>query len=125
MMRYSRSDRISIDLDSFNQFELLKTYYNMKNMFENVLVKKTLHGYHVMAYCEKRTPELNLHVRTMLNDCRNRLELDYWRLVHDESDLIETLFSKKIMDGVVGIEEDFNIDSKPFWGNTKLRINRR
>ena len=114
-MRFLRKNRISIDIDNDNQFNLLKTYYNMKNMFEHVLTKKTLHGYHIMAYHKNRTSELNMHIRNILGDCCNRLELDTWRLNEFEPDLIETLFEEKILYGVKGVEEDFNILSKPFW----------
>jgi len=114
-MRYVRKNRISIDLDSFNQLQMLKTYYNLKYCFENVLIKKTLHGYHIMAYKKDRTPEENLHYRLMFGDCKNRSELDHFRLMENEPELIETLFKHKVIDKEYGEESEFRILSEPFW----------
>ena len=124
IMRFLRKNRISIDLDSFNQFNLLKSYYNLKHCFDNVLVKETMHGYHIMAYKKDRTLEENMHFRLMHNDCIGRLGLDTNKMIYDR-DSVETLFMFKNQEGKKGGEVDIDILSKPFWGNTKLRINRR
>ena len=114
-MRYLRKNRISIDLDTFNQLDMLKAYFNLRHGFKNVLVKKTLHGYHVMAYKKNITQEDNLHYRLMFGDCINRGELDHFRLIENEPDLIETLFKRKKVGKEKGEEMDFNVLAEPFW----------
>jgi len=115
--RIKRSDRISIDLDNKNQFNLLKTYYNMKRLTDKVVVYETSHGYHILGYFPNRTAEMNLHIRCMLKDCEGRIALDTERFIWSNDDtLIETLFDWKVKDGVVSGESNFNINSVPFWG---------
>jgi len=115
-MRYVREDRISIDIDNFNQFNMLKTYYNMKHCFgENVIIKETRHGYHIMAHKKDRTVEENLHYRLMFCDCTNRSELDHFRYIYDEPELTETLFLVKQVIKEKGEEKEFNHLAEPFW----------
>lgn len=115
--RIKRSDRIAVDLDGKNQFNLLKTYYNMKRLTNIVRVFETKHGYHVMGYFPNRTAKMNLHIRNILRDCEGRIALDTERYewINDDS-IIETLFDWKVKDGNISVESDFNLNSMPFWG---------
>jgi hypothetical protein len=116
MIIFPRIHRVSIDLDSKNQFNLLKVYFNMKRISEHVEVKETGKGFHVKGYFENRTPEQNIHLRRILGDCAGRLELDERRLAVGLGEFIETLFTWKKIKGKVTMEEDYNIMSEQFWG---------
>jgi hypothetical protein len=116
IMMFPRVHRISIDLDTKNQFKLLKAYFNMKRFSDNVEVKETGKGFHVKGYFENRTPEQNIHIRRMLGDCEGRLELDERRLQVGLGEFIETLFIWKKIRGKVTMEQDYNIMSEQFWG---------
>lgn len=131
-----RADRVSIDLDSKNQFILLKTHFNMEWILrlynkkdEVVNDKETNKGFHVIGEFKNRTPEQNIYIRTVLNDCEGRLELDERRLKAGLEDCIETkFFYKKIVNTikmkngklkkitVISRETDYNIMSQQFWG---------
>jgi hypothetical protein len=116
-----RHNRISIDLDTKNQFQLLKAYFNLKRLTTQTEVRETVHGFHVIGRMDNRTGEQNIHVRMMLNDCEGRLELDEKRLDAGLDDCIDTLFRyKRIVDrfgkDIIGREEPYDIMSEQFWG---------
>lgn len=121
-----RPDRVSIDLDTKNQVKLLSTYFNMKWLMHYIRddktnngymeEKETNKGYHIKGYFKYRGPEQNLHIRRMLGDCKNRLEMDERRLKAGLDECIETLFTYKKVNGVVSRETDYNIMSEQFWG---------
>lgn len=94
---------------------MLKTYYNSLNLGYPVEVYETLHGYHIHIFIPRRKPEINLHVREILGDCKNRLELDHARLRHHYPFLIDTLFNYKKVNGVEGRETKINPLSEPWW----------
>lgn len=111
-----RDNRISIDLDTKNQFKLLSVYFNMKRLTDIVEVKETRKGFHVKGYFKDRTPEQNMLIRTMLGDCEGRLELDEERLRLGLTECIETLFFIKKVGKIVSRETDYNIMAEQFWG---------
>jgi len=113
--RFSRKHRISIDIDSFNQFELLRKYFNAKNTGLPIKIFQTGHGYHIQLFKRNRTSVENMHLRHMIGDCPNRLDLDTGRLAEGLDDIIETLFYKKTVDSITTFEEDFNPLSQQFW----------
>ena len=117
-MKIKRQDRISIDIDSNNQFHLLMAYFNMKRLTDKVFVWKTNKGYHVQGYFPDRTPQENMMVRCMLRDDRARLILDDKRLSVGLDDCIETLFVfGKMKDGIESKEEIYDIiRTEQFWG---------
>lgn len=119
MVRISRQNRVSIDLDTKNYFTLLKTYYNAKRFSDYVDVYETKKGYHVLMDIPDRTPELNLHIRRMLYDDPMRLWLDEFRLSLGLGDYIEVLFmEKRIIDGKkITISGEIPLDplAPPFW----------
>lgn len=117
-MKIKRQDRISIDIDSNNQFHLLMAYFNMRRLTDKVFVWKTNKGYHIQGYFPDRTPQENMMVRCMLRDDRARLILDDRRLNVGLDDCIETLFVLgKIKDGIESNEELYEIiRTEQFWG---------
>jgi len=115
MIRIPRKHRIGIDIDSKNQFEMLKRYFNSKRFGES-LVYETKHGYHIQIYKKNRTSKENMLIRHILNDCNNRLDLDVGRLNENLDDIIETLFEYKKIDDDEGVETLINPLSLPFWG---------
>jgi hypothetical protein len=90
-----RKHRIGIDIDNKNQFELLKRYFNCRNIFNKVIVLESLKGYHIHVMLKDRTPETNLHIRDIINDCEGRMSLDYGRYIEGEHDIMETMFFDK------------------------------
>lgn len=113
--RISRKHRVGIDIDTKNQFELLRRYFNSKR-FGDVLVYETLHGYHLHIYRENRSIEDNMQIRMILGDCQNRLDLDEARIRFGLGCITETLFEYKRMDNEISIEEKIDILNLPFWG---------
>jgi hypothetical protein len=116
-----RHNRVSIDLDTKNQFQLLKAFFNLKRISTQIEVRETAHGFHVIGRVQNRTGEENLHIRRMLNDCEGRLELDEKRLKAGLDDCVDTLFRyKRIVDrfgkDIISREEPYNIMSEQFWG---------
>jgi len=80
-------NRIGIDLDSLNQFVLLKTYFNVKYMFPNreieIAYSPSGRGYHIRILFPKGVKnELNLKAREILGDDPCRIDISYrkWRL---------------------------------------------
>lgn len=113
--RFPRSHRISIDIDSFNQFNFLRKYFNAKNTGLPMLVYRTGHGYHIQLFKANRTTEENIHIRRMLGDCPNRLDLDIGRIAEGLDDIIETLFERKEVDGIKTGEQPFSPLSQPWF----------
>lgn len=137
MIMIPRCDRVSIDLDSKNQLNLLRAYFNLNRFSDNVIVKETRNGFHVVGEVKGRTPEQNLHIRAMLNDCEGRLELDELRLRAGLEGCIETkFFYKKVTKYIkmkngklkklviMGRETDYNILSQQFWGIRHIDKNK-
>lgn len=114
----NRQHRIGIDIDTKNQFELLKKYFNSRR-FGECETYETLHGFHIHIFVPYRDSEHNMLVRYIIGDCQNRMELDEARLRFGFDGLIDTLFEYKKVHGVVSREEPFNILSLPFWGMGK------
>lgn len=110
-----RIHRISIDIDTFNQFEFLRKYFNAKNTGLPIRVFITGHGYHIQLFKQNRTSSENMHLRHMIGDCSNRLDLDTERLAEGLDDIIETLFCEKTVDSITTFEEIFNPLSQSFW----------
>lgn len=68
---------VTIDLDYPTDFELLKTYYNMRHFFGNVRFRKSSRkGYHFVSEVDSITHEEVLTLRTALGDDLNRIMMD-------------------------------------------------
>lgn len=117
-MRVIRKNRVGIDIDSNNMFNLLKTYFNAKR-FGEVGVYKTNGGFHIHINMPNRTKPMNLHIRRILGDCKNRLIIDEQKYLLGME--IEFLFRYKAYFDKNGrikyesVEELFNPLSEPFW----------
>jgi hypothetical protein len=116
--RIPRDDRIGIDLDTKNMFQLLKTYYNMKHLTNIVQVFETKHGFHILGYFPNIQLDKSMHIRNMLNDCSGRIDLDQQRMLHEfEQTFLDVLFYKKRDLNVKMSEDEYKIETQPFWGN--------
>jgi len=67
------SNKVGVDLDSPTEFELLKSYFNAKNMFPGKKIKLYIssggEGVHIEVYGVKS----NLTIRRILCDCDDRM----------------------------------------------------
>jgi len=104
-----RNDRIGLDLDRKNRFELLRRYFNAKNLGK-VIVTETRHGFHLRIFVERDIPlEKTLELRRILGDDAERLGYDELKLQVGLEDWIDTLFEvKKDFDGIITFEREIN-----------------
>jgi small nuclear ribonucleoprotein (snRNP)-like protein len=124
--RFNRENRIGIDIDSKNILSMQRKYYNLKRITNEVQIYETKHGYHILGRFINVDPLVNLHLRRCIGDCDGRMELDEKRIsVGLDPSLIDVLFSLKNNKGEIGVEEKFNIDSLPFWGNGEKWVKRK
>lgn len=118
MKGFTRNNRIGIDIDTKNRFELLKKYFNSLR-FGKCVVFETLHGYHIHILVPNRTSDMNMIVRHIIGDCQNRLDLDEARLRFGLDDIIETLFHYKKIGKDISIETEIDPLSEPWWSGEK------
>lgn len=104
---------LGIDIDSKNQFKMLKTYFNAKWLAENlggkVELYETSKGYHIRV----RGVKTNIHYRCGLGDDRERIYLSEIRGGIEHAD--DVLFQIKW-----GKENEHKLDDDwilrlPFW----------
>lgn len=117
-IKIKRKNRISVDIDSNNQFHLLKSFFNMKRLTDKIYVYKTNKGYHIQGLFKNRTTQQNIDIRRLLLDDKARIKLDENRIDAGLDYLIETLFVfGKVNKGVESIEEPYDvINTEQFWG---------
>ena len=111
---YPRIHRISIDIDSENQFEFLKKYYNLSR-FGKVKAFKTNKGYHLQLFKPFRTLREDMIIRQIVGDCSGRLEYDEYRISIECPDVVETLFYHKNYYGDIGGEDLIDPLHKECW----------
>ena len=111
---YPRKHRIGIDMDTKNRLTFLIKYFNARR-FGKVLAFETLHGYHLHIWMQDRTPEMNLHIRNIIGDCEGRMDLDYFRYLEKQYDIIETMFYDKTVGKEIGGEDLINPLSQAFY----------
>ncbi len=121
---------LTVDLDTHNQFQLLKTYFNAKWLASNINKKAdvkvyiTKHGFHIRV----KGVKTNIHHRCGLGDDKERIYLSEIRGGVDYAD--DVLFNIKYLkrgDGKVlykSCEEEYNVMSLPFW-NIYIKRKRR
>ena len=119
--RLKRHERVSIDLDSNNQFQMLKKYYNLKELGD-VHIYKSRAGYHLLLDLPHRTSKENIYIRHLIGDCPMRLELDEQRLRYGFDDFIDTLFRWKRNKGITGIEEEYNMFGIPWFNPIRAKV---
>ena len=111
----NRQHRIGIDIDTKNQSELLRKYFNSRLISEDIETYETRGGYHFHIRMDSRTKEENLHIRRMIGDCKNRIELDEYRTIK----YIDVMFfykeTKNRGKKIISREEPFNILSEPWF----------
>jgi len=73
--------RVTVDLDSHGMLDLLKAYYNMRCITDDVEVFRTNRGYHVIGYGLDGTQQQAEDVRVLLGDDANRIRLDAMQIV--------------------------------------------
>lgn len=97
----------AIDMDSLNQLQMLKRYFNSVYMGKTVTLKRSPsgRGYHIHA-----EEGFTLHEAMMLGDCAGRIW--YWF-----QQGYTFTFMKRLnwWSRVVGREEEENVLAKPFW----------
>ena len=100
---------LGIDLDSKNQFRLLKVYFNAKYVFKNAKIEifETKHGYHVKVHVPT-----NIYHRCGLGDDPNRIYLSELRGGIEWAD--DVMFDCKNGYWVEKIDER-SLLSSPFW----------
>ncbi|MEM0121275.1 MAG: hypothetical protein QXZ22_08620 [Sulfolobales archaeon] len=98
---------IAIDLDSKNQLQLLKVYFNARHISDKVEVFETQRGYHILVWGIKH----NIDLRRYLCDDTDRIENDLLRDKYTQNVLFNIKDNK---------ENEFitNILSLPF--NSKI-----
>ena len=92
--RIPRKNRCSVDLDSFNQLNMLKAYYNAFMFSKHVILFTTKHGYHIHMGGTFE-PKEKVEIRRMLGGDWARLWVDDDRIRFNDSDSVDTLFGKK------------------------------
>ena len=100
LMLYAPKKAEALDLDTKNQFQLLKIYFNSRA----TRVMETKHWYHLY-----RSGGFSREEAASLGDCRGRIR--YWEL----QDFTFT-FSAKLGSYT---ESEFNVTSEPFWSGPK------
>lgn len=110
----SKDDFIGVDIDSHNQFNLLKTYFNASN-FGIVTVEQTpSKGYHLKIY-GNFTVEEGLQIRRLLGDDSNRIKMDEDKLRNPLlNKIFDTLFDGKYINGKLVKTIKINPLSEPF-----------
>ncbi|MEM3703354.1 MAG: hypothetical protein QXX79_02885 [Candidatus Bathyarchaeia archaeon] len=105
---------IGIDLDTKNEFMLLKTVLNARRL-GRVSVTETHRGYHIRIH--RNLPlEKAMEVRRALGDCPERLAFDEMKIKLGLYDMVDTLFEAKASwDGVWRKEEPKEPFRLPFW----------
>ena len=85
---------MTVDLDSRDTLELLKAYYGLRTLTEDVEAYRTERGYHVVGYGMPISQEQALDIRQSLGDDANRIALDEVALEHGAKPL-QILWSHK------------------------------
>ena len=73
--------RVTVDLDTHGLLELMKVYYNLQYISDDIEVYRTVHGYHVIAHGLPITQQQAETLRIMLGDDARRIELDAMQIV--------------------------------------------
>jgi len=111
-MRIPKTCRLTIDLDSKNQLNLLKVIFNTKYIFPNAKIEvyESRKGYHLYILPPSSLSfEQRLNLRLFLGDDPDRCFLDYLRLRYGFLRAFEAIFMvKKIGRKVVSREVEFN-----------------
>jgi len=114
-----RGQRIGVDLDSKNRFQMLKTYLNGRR-FGETEVWETRNGFHVKIK-KTVTAQKNILVRHTLGDDPLRLQCDEAKVELGLHNLVDTLFTEKwYPDGTYSKAEQINPLAEQFWGVNSL-----
>ena len=88
-----KSVRVNVDIDSKNQFVLLKTYFNMARFCRFLEVFETTNGYHIIGYgFPEMTKEQFYEFRRAMGDDPIRVYLD--ETLHGKPE--QVLFSRRV-----------------------------
>jgi len=105
--------RITVDLDCPSQFQLLKTYFNMRQMgIVEIAESSGGKGYHLIVSGLPLPFTKTLDIRLWLGDDAQRVKFDMQHL--SQSKPKQILFTKKGKKHIRWIDEK-TLLAKPFW----------
>lgn len=103
--------RVTVDLDYPSQFQLLKTYFNMKQLgCVEICESSGGKGYHLIVNGLPITPQQSIELRRWLGDDQNRIHFDEHTHKHKPKQI---LFTKKENRKIRWIDEK-NLTAQPF-----------
>ena len=105
---------ITVDLDNPSELRLLISYFNAKQISDDVTIKRTRKGYHIYLPVEVDGWKA-LDIRAYLADDEERLWLTYLRARILNEEPLDVVFYRKMYRGRWVYEEEYNPLHKPFW----------
>jgi hypothetical protein len=107
---------LGVDKDTKNQFEILKTYFNLKYVDENAKVIEGKRGYNFISSLPS-----SVELRAFLGDDPDRLWHSQIRAMIHKNEVMDIIFTKKKYAGKWTKKEEVNLMSMPFWLARRVR----